>query len=1189
MVRNRVVAFLLTTLASPCVLALGLGPLQATSGLDEPFSGRIEILGAQPGDFDNLTVGLASADQFARAGVDRAAVLFNLRFKLSDPTADKDYVEISSRDPIGEPFLNFLLEMNWANGRLVREYTVLLDPPTYDPNRRVAAVPPAPAATSPVPASAAAPTPAPATPSQAAAAAPGTSYAAGGELGPVGAGDTLWSIASRHRPDESVSIQQMMLALLRQNPDAFSNGNINMLRSGAILRLPDDATLRAVAAAEAAAEVRRQHQVWEEYRQQIGATPATQPLGTAPAETAVAPSTPDAAGDARLELVAPGGTAEGGGTPGASGESAGGTELIAEQLDATAQQATDLKAKLSEAEEIIDLLQRQVNIKDQELAALQARLAELGIEHGEIGASTTEPAATPGTLPAATTAAETAEVTPAESTAPEPPAAETATELATEETPAETGAAAEPAPAEDSVVTADEPVIEEEPADSASEPEAETAAATPPPPNETPPPEIEVTESTEQAGFPANLIPAGLADKVPGGALTIIGAVVLVVLGAFAAIVGSLLKSRGGRAMPVAVAVPAAVRPGSEDVTVTAAPVAGDDFSAATDFDKTDSGFPTFDPNATVEAAAAEPTVRPATTTDTPQGDPLEEVNVYLAYERFDQAEELVKRVIAQYPNRHEYKARLLEVYYSANDRPAYETAARELLNAVGDQDPLWESALAMWAEMSPERALFAAGAAPAAAAAAPAAASAFVDITGDSDAQPGEATVTHAPGGRSPAGLDLDLGSAADAGGILDVTAGADDNDILDLTSTADGASSEGIFDLTAGGEAGSLELDDTGGLLDITGGNEGAAGAGIMDITAGGAGLLDVTKTGDISMVEDLDLLNITSPGMRGHDEAGQASAPRADDDGLDIVDTPEVGSPSLDFDISDTVAPAFATRQDALGGEDDILDLTGGGSSPADTAGLEFDIGGLDEGAADTVELAQAPAAESDLEFDLTLGDDGAAEHDIALDVTMAVDDLAPAVTVSEQEDAGGGLEITMEADSAAFDGELSLKGAELDALATDTAGEEEFDFALDGTTDMDPIAADDTLDMANVIVSNSSDAGGDDAASLDDLTIELDSALSDGAFGDSDGLDTVALNIDDDELGLGANDQTIVMPMESGVARQSDADEAETKINLAKAYIELGDKDVARSILDEIAQGGTLEQQAEARNLLAQLGA
>jgi pilus assembly protein FimV len=960
-----------------------------------------------------------------------------------------------------------------------------------------------------------------------------------------------------------------------------------MLRSGAILRLPDDATLRAVAAEEAAAEVRRQHQVWEEYRQQIGAAPAAQPLGTTPVDTAATPAAPAAAGDARLELVAPGGTAEGGGTPGASGQGAGGTELIAEQLDATAQQATDLKAKLSEAEEIIDLLQRQVNIKDQELAALQARLAELGIEHGEIGATPTE-GTTPET-PAATEApAETTDAVPAESTAAESTTPEADTELLTEEAPTEPSAPAEPAATEDSVVTADEPVIEDEPADVASE--AETAAATPPPPNETPPPDIEVTESTEQAGFPANLIPAGLAAKVPGGALSIIGAIVLVVLGAFAALVQSLLKSRGGRATPVAVAVPAAVRPGPEDVTVTAAPATDDDFSAATDFNKTDSGFPAFDPNATVEAAAAEPTARPATPTDTPDSDPLEEVNVYLAYERFDQAEELVKRVIAQYPHRHEYKARLLEVYYSSNDRPAYENAARELLNAVGDKDPLWESALAMWAEMSPERALFAAGAATAAAAAAPAAASAFVDITGDGDAQPGEATVTHAPGGRTPGGLDLDLGSAGDAGGILDLTAGSDDNDILDLTSSADRAADEGVFDLTAGAEAGTLELDDAGGLLDITGGNDGGDSTEMLDISAGEAGgsdLLDVTKTGDISMVEDLDLLNITSPGMRGRDEQAQASATRDDDGGLDIVDTPEVGAPSLDFDISDTVAPAFTAQRDALGDGDDILDLTGG--SPADDSALEFDIGGLDEGAADTVELAQAPAAESDLDFDLSLGDDGTVEDDIALDATMAVDDIAPAVTVSEQEDAGGGLEITMEADAAAFDGELSLKGAELDALATATAGEEEFDFALDGTTEMDPIAADDTLDMANVVASNVSDAGGDDTTSLDDLTIELDSALSDSAFSDSDGLDTVALQIDDDELGLGGNDQTIVMPMESGVDRQSDADETETKINLAKAYIELGDKDVARSILDEIAHDGTLEQQAEARNLLAQLGA
>ena len=175
--------------------------------------------------------------------------------------------------------------------------------------------------------------------------------------------------------------------------------------------------------------------------------------------------------------------------------------------------------------------------------------------------------------------------------------------------------------------------------------------------------------------------------------------------------------------------------------------------------------------------------------------DPLEEVNVYLAYERFDQAEELVKRVIQQYPHRHDYKLRLLEVYYSANNLQAYEGAARELREAVGEDDPLWGSALAMWREMSPERDLFAAGAVSEAVAAP---ASAFVDITGDTEGQAiGEDTFSQLAGVETAdAGLDFDIASGTESTSeIVDLTAGmAEVDEMIDLTggSASDAAKAE-------------------------------------------------------------------------------------------------------------------------------------------------------------------------------------------------------------------------------------------------------------------------------------------------------------------------------------------------------------------------------------------------------------
>ena len=207
-------------------------------------------------------------------------MLSTLRFSIEDTGSGKDYITVTTREPIREPFLNFLLEVNWLNGRLVREYTVLLDPPLYDPNRRRVATVSAPAPTAAtVPTPTASPsssaTPAAATPRPPPVPAP---YAAGNDIGPVASGQTLWSLAAAHRPD-AVTVQQMMLALLRENPEAFADGNVNRLRRGAVLRLPDAASLQAVSAREAFAEIQRQHEVWQGYRNQAAAAPAPQPVG----------------------------------------------------------------------------------------------------------------------------------------------------------------------------------------------------------------------------------------------------------------------------------------------------------------------------------------------------------------------------------------------------------------------------------------------------------------------------------------------------------------------------------------------------------------------------------------------------------------------------------------------------------------------------------------------------------------------------------------------------------------------------------------------------------------------------------------------------------------------------------------------------------------------------------------------
>lgn len=1271
MLRNRAVALILGLIATPLALALGLGPLRSGSSLNEPFAGQIEIVGATAADFDTLTVGLAPLEQFERAGINLNPLLYKLKFDVG-VDGGKDVVKITSREPVREPYLNFLLEINWSNGRLLREYTVLLDPPLYDQNKRRKAMAPTPApapSASATPAEVAAPV---STPAVASAAAPvNQNYAGDGEIGPVQATDTLWSLASAYRPDESVTVQQMMLALLRDNPQAFGENNVNLLRRGAILRLPDESSLRDVSASEAFAEVKRQHQLWEQYRGQVSAAPSSQPLGATPGSGADTPAMPAEDSDARLELAAPGGT-DSGAASGAASE--GDSSLLREELDAQTQQSEELGSKLQEAEEIIDLLQRQVNIKDEELAALQARLAELGIEHGDLDVA----------------AADVADQLALEADAD-------AAAAMVDEAPADEMPADEMMAMEDSGTTEDEPVVtdsamaEAETVDSAPEPEAE--------PERQPVSTAPEPAPAAPASFPLNLIPEHIAALVPGGAMTLLGAIAALILGLFAAVVGFLMKSRRNRddASPVAAATPAAAAvaddddtddgaDATEDPTITA-PTELEDSEAVTEVGATDEEF---DPNATIEAESDDEVA-----SSEEEEDPLEEVNVYLAYERFDQAEELVRRVIGEYPDRHEYKLRLLEVHYSSNNRAAYESAAKELHDAVGEDDALWTSAVAMWSEMSPERALFEAGAedAPEAASDESEAAKAFVDITGDAEdtsGEPvaGEDTVSHAPGGDDDddGGLDFDLGNDADDGaedtdGVLDLTAAADDDvldltgagdaddilditeaattdnntasseaaddnhptveldalsdtvdgatadadeDVIDITANDDGADDDDVLDLTEGGED---AIDLTGGdeVFDLTGdANQDdlldvSAGAGdLLDIDPLGdeseTDLLDVTKTGDVSGVEGTDLLNVTSPGLQNTESTSGPSIDETDG-GLDLdlgeLDESEDLGDEVDFDISDTVADAF--DEAVTENSENVLDITEASDGGSDDV-LDFDIGGLDDGDGEneldtesTTMISDSPldlSAEEvptvDIESALRSEADSVDADSVDLDITMGGDALSDSINVVENEDDSGRLEITMSSledepggDAAAEEG-ISLQGDGLDELAGEA---DEFDFALDGTSDMDAIIADETMDMQSVAAENALDSDEDDA-SLEALTQQLDSAVDDsdleildieGEATDEEHIETIALDSTDgiqlDETG--ADEKTVVMPVGDDVEQQSDADEADTKLNLAKAYIELGDTDGARSILDEVAVDGNDEQKAEAQNLLSQL--
>ena len=257
------VSLALGTLSVPAH-ALGLGELNSKSTLNQNFQGDIALLSVGPDEIGSVRVKLADAAAFERAGVERPFYLSLLKFEPIIAKRGKPVVRVTSEFPIREPFLNFLIEVNWPKGRLLREYTVLLDPPTTTTRKPPVVTPAArtarPAA-KPVKAKPTASAPARARPTPVTKPAVSSPASAGFEYGPVKANDTAWRIAKKVRPG-GVSMEQMMMALLEANPQAFIRNDINRLKRGHILRVPSLAEIQEMSRAEARAAYRQQQDAW---------------------------------------------------------------------------------------------------------------------------------------------------------------------------------------------------------------------------------------------------------------------------------------------------------------------------------------------------------------------------------------------------------------------------------------------------------------------------------------------------------------------------------------------------------------------------------------------------------------------------------------------------------------------------------------------------------------------------------------------------------------------------------------------------------------------------------------------------------------------------------------------------------------------------------------------------------------
>ncbi len=376
---------------SAAALALGLGNVVVESNLNEPLRAEIPLVTRPGEDISDVQISLASSEDFERVGLDRSLLAVPLAFSLDNSGAEP-VIRVTSSQSVRDPFLNFLIEVNWPRGRLLREYTLLLDPPVLAPSIAQEA-PASPVSTSSLPDDepeeiqepAVAMQPEPVEPAvsmdpdreREGSMASSRSAGVSDTYGPVGAGETLWEIADKTRP-AGVSVQEMMLALLRANPEAFGEGNINYLKRGSVLRVPDDAG--GMTRADVIAQIQTQNELWEAYRDRLSGR-VSQVADSASGSTFGSSAAESGASGSRLELLAPGDDAMGSNSQGGSGsDSAAGlrAELARarEDLATSSAENNELSSRVDELEGLVAELERMVSIKDADLAELQAVMGD---------------------------------------------------------------------------------------------------------------------------------------------------------------------------------------------------------------------------------------------------------------------------------------------------------------------------------------------------------------------------------------------------------------------------------------------------------------------------------------------------------------------------------------------------------------------------------------------------------------------------------------------------------------------------------------------------------------------------------------------------------------------------------------------------------------------------------------------
>jgi pilus assembly protein FimV len=691
----------------------GLGRLTVNSALGQPLNAEIEVVSLQSGEEDSLSARLATVDAFRSAGIEVSPALIGMQFAI-EKRGGRPVIRMRTTQPVNEPFLDVLVELSWSNGRLVREYTFLLDPPEYKtPQAAAPASAPAarsePAAKAPQAAPAArASRPEPAAPAAA---------SAGAKQREVKKGDTLGAIARENLPP-GVTLNQMLIALYRANQDAFIRGNVNLVRAGRILNIPDREAIENVGAADANKQVQAQMADFAEYKRKLSGAVAAAPAAPSPREREVsgriatkpeAPAPAEQKDQLRLSKADP----KKSGSPAAR---------AAREDDKVASDRAlkESQSRIAELEKNISDMQKLVEMKNKQMAELEKKAAPAPAAPAPAPAAKAPEPVKPAAEAPKAAAKEAVKEAPKE--APKEAAKEAAKEApkeAAKEAPKE---AAKEAPKEAPKEASKEPV--KEAAKAADDSKAKAKAV----PAKAPPPESSLVDD----------VVAFLTDPVSGGGL----AVVLLMLVGYgywawrrkkstqtqfqdsvlgAATGGSVFNASaqpGGVATPQPAAAPAAAAENVSEASVSGVSVGG---------------------------------------AESDEVDPIAEADVYMAYGRDAQAEEILKEALAKDANRVAVHAKLLEIYANRKDAKSFEQTAVKVKSLTNGAGPEWDKAMALGHSIDPGNGLYGSGGAGASTAAAPAAGAPTLDFDIGGGGGGGEA----APEKPAASGLDFDLGAS--------------------------------------------------------------------------------------------------------------------------------------------------------------------------------------------------------------------------------------------------------------------------------------------------------------------------------------------------------------------------------------------------------------------------------------------